>query len=263
MGVLACWMSFYREWGVDEVFFPQIPTHTIEDPFDIASPRTPSKEGALSFAPDVLCGDDIRAVSSLEALRSFVQAFEGCSLKKTAENTVFSDGCPKSRIMLIGEAPGAEEDRQGKPFVGRSGQLLDNILSAIGLDRRSVYIANIVPWRPPGNRVPTPNEVATCLPLIERHIALVCPRVLVLLGNTAAKTLLRAREGITRLRGRHHNYKNPYLSEPITTITTFHPAYLLRSPLQKREAWHDFLVLKHTGSVNARSKENKTAYCQT
>ena len=181
---------------------------------------------------------------TLDELHAAVNAFEGCELKEFATTTVFSDGNPQSDLMLIGEAPGAEEDRQGKPFVGRSGQLLDKILAAIGLDRTSVYIANIIPWRPPHNRVPTPAETALCLPMIARHISLIKPKLLVLLGSTAAKTILARKEGITRLRGTTHQYQNAFLAQPIPAIATFHPAYLLRSPGQKREAWHDFLTIK-------------------
>ena len=246
--VLYC----YREWGVDEALVTD----------EGVVPSQP--KSALTQTSGVLdrTSGGIDGVSSLKDLRSFFENFEGCALKRTAQSTVFSDGCEHSSVMLVGEAPGAEEDRQGKPFVGRSGKLLDAMLAAIGLDRRSVYIANIVPWRPPGNRVPTPEEVAVCLPLIEKHIALINPNALLLLGNTAAKALLRTKEGITRLRGRVHDYKNPYLTEPIHTVPTFHPAYLLRSPLQKREAWHDLLTLKNTGSLNVRYKESKTAHCE-
>ena len=188
--------------------------------------------------------DSFAHVKTLSELKKVVEAFEGCELKRTAKSTVFSDGNPLSRVMLVGEAPGAEEDLQGKPFVGRSGQLLDKMLLAIGLDRRSVYIANIVPWRPPGNRVPTPLEVALCLPMIEKHISLIKPKALMFLGSTAAKSLLKTNEGITRLRGVPKNYTNSYLERPIWSMATFHPAYLLRSPLQKRLVWEDLKALK-------------------
>ena len=162
----------------------------------------------------------------------------------TATNTVFADGNPEAPLMLIGEAPGAEEDRQGLPFVGRSGQLLDRMLAAIGLDRTGCYISNIVNWRPPGNRTPNGNEIAICMPFIERHVALARPRLLVFLGGTAAKTMLGRSEGITRLRGRWFNYEAPGLPGPIPALATFHPSYLLRTPGQKREAWRDFLSIK-------------------
>jgi DNA polymerase len=172
-----------------------------------------------------------------------MQRFEGCALKDTATNLVFGDGNPKAPVMFIGEAPGADEDRQGLPFVGVSGQLLDRMLAAIGLDRGGAYITNILPWRPPGNRKPTTAEITSCLPFIERHIALVAPRILVLVGGTAASTLLDRSEGITKLRGRWLNYRRPGLE--IATMPMYHPAFLLRQSGLKREAWHDLLEIKN------------------
>jgi len=190
------------------------------------------------------------AATTLEELKAAIEAFEECPLKKTATNTVFCDGNPAARIMFVGEAPGADEDRQGKPFVGVSGQLLDRMLAAIGLDRhaedaaKAFYITNIVFWRPPGNRNPTTNEIAACLPFLERHIELVQPDILVALGGPSAKTLLGRAEGITRLRGSWHPYSAPRLAAPIDTMALFHPAYLLRSPAHKREAWRDLLAIR-------------------
>jgi uracil-DNA glycosylase family 4 len=181
---------------------------------------------------------------TLDELRAAVEAFDECALKKTATHTVFADGNPKARIMFVGEAPGADEDRQGLPFVGVSGQLLDRMVAAIGLDRTSFYITNIVFWRPPGNRNPTTNEIAACLPFLERHIELVAPDVVVALGGPAAKTLLGRAEGITRLRGQWHSYSSPRLAAPIDAMALFHPAYLLRSPGHKREAWIDLLAIR-------------------
>ncbi|KZD12933.1 uracil-DNA glycosylase [Oceanibaculum pacificum] len=187
---------------------------------------------------------------SLEALRAALAGFEGCALKQTAMNMVFADGNPAAPVMFIGEAPGRDEDRQGLPFVGRSGKLLDRMLSAIGHDRhaedatKAAYIANILPWRPPGDRTPTAGEVAACLPFIERHIALARPKLIVLLGGTAAKTLLGRSEGIMRLRGRWHEIPVAGLDSPVPALPTFHPAYLLRSPHEKRAAWRDLLELK-------------------
>ncbi len=146
--------------------------------------------------------------------------------------------------MFVGEAPGADEDRQGLPFVGVSGQLLDRMTATIGLDRNSAYITNILPWRPPGNRPPQAAEIAACLPFIERHIEIVDPEILVLVGGTSAKTLLARNEGIMKLRGRWFSYSTPGLHRPVAAIATFHPAYLLRSPGQKREAWRDLLAIK-------------------
>jgi DNA polymerase len=184
---------------------------------------------------------------TLEELRGELQAFEGCALKRTAKNLVFADGNPESKIMIVGEAPGDDEDRQGKPFVGVSGQLLDRMLKPLGLDRSNVYISNIVPWRPPGNRNPTDLEMASCLPFIERHIAIQKPDQLVLLGNVAVKSLLKVTEGITKLRGRAMIYKcldadGNELAIPCHPM--FHPAYLLRQPSQKRVAWNDWLAFK-------------------
>lgn len=183
--------------------------------------------------------------ASLAELEAAVHAFDGCPLKVTATNTVFADGTPGAPVMLVGEAPGADEDREGKPFVGVSGRLLDRMLASIGLDRReNAYISNILPWRPPGNRQPTPAEVAVCLPFVQRHIELAAPKLLVLVGGTAAKTLLDRREGIMRLRGRWFDWVGPSQGEAIPAIATYHPAFLLRSPAQKANAWKDLVELR-------------------
>ena len=155
---------------------------------------------------------------------------------------VFADGNPAARVMFVGEAPGYEEDMSGTPFVGRSGKLLDRMMAAIGLDRTSAYIANVVPWRPPGNRTPTPQETAICLPFVRRQIELANPDVLVCLGGPSMQTLLGTRDGITRMRGRWFPYDTG--TREIRAIATFHPAFLLRSPLQKRLAWRDFMAIK-------------------
>lgn len=184
---------------------------------------------------------------TLSALREELLRFEGCALRHTAMNLVFSDGNPEAQIMFIGEAPGADEDRQGKPFVGVSGQLLDQMVAPIGLNRTNIYISNILFWRPPGNRSPTDSEIAACLPFAERHIALIKPKILILLGGVAAKSLLRTKEGITRLRGRWTEYMPPLgsgLTEPIPCLPIYHPAFLLRQPAAKRQAWNDVLSLK-------------------
>lgn len=186
----------------------------------------------------------VAGITSLAGLREALSRFEGCSLKHTAMTLVFADGNPEARLMLVGEAPGEDEDRLGKPFVGASGRLLDRMLAAIGLDRTGVYISNILPWRPPGNRSPTPAEIALCLPFIEKHIALVKPQALVLLGGTAAKSLLNRAEGITRLRGQWFDFRPAGTTQILPTMATYHPAYLLRSPIHKREAWRDLLTIK-------------------
>jgi uracil-DNA glycosylase family 4 len=179
---------------------------------------------------------------TLDALRATLAGFEGCNLRHTATNLVFADGNPEARVMFVGEAPGFEEDLQGLPFVGKSGQLLDRMIAAIGFDRSTAYIANVIPWRPPGNRAPTPQETEICRPFIERQITLVDPDVLVLLGGASAKQILRTSEGILRLRGKWQSYDTG--RREIRAMATLHPAYLLRQPLQKRLAWRDLLAIK-------------------
>jgi DNA polymerase len=218
----------------------------------IASPR--SAPPATAAPPRVLTQSAAQPVQSaralaaqaetIEALAALVAGFDACPLKRTATNTVFADGNPAAPVMIIGEAPGADEDRVGKPFVGRSGQLLDRMLAAIGLDRTGVQITNVIYWRPPGNRKPTAAEIASCLPFVFRHIVLSRPKVLVLAGGTAAGSLLDMAEGITRLRGRWFDLAVPGLDTKLPTLATFHPAFLLRSPERKREAWRDLLALK-------------------
>jgi len=181
---------------------------------------------------------------TIDQLAAMIAGFDACPLKRTATNTVFADGNPAAPVMIVGEAPGADEDRIGKPFVGRAGQLLDRMLAAIGLDRTGVQITNVIYWRPPGNRKPTAPEIASCLPFVFRHIALSRPKVLVLAGGTAASTLLDVTDGITRLRGRWFDLQVPGLDAPLPTLAMFHPAFLLRSPERKREAWRDLLALK-------------------
>mgnify|MGYP001812900470 CR=1 FL=1 len=187
------------------------------------------------------------AAQDLDALRSALENFDGCALKRSASRLVFADGNPQAEIMFVGEAPGADEDRQGKPFVGRAGQLLDRMLAAIDLDREKVYIANVVPWRPPGNRTPTPQETAICLPFVKRQIELVDPKVLVCIGGSSAQTLLGIKEGITRARGKWYDYDVG--GKTIQAIAMLHPAFLLRSPARKRDTWIDLLALKKVLSV--------------
>jgi DNA polymerase len=181
--------------------------------------------------------------ANLDELRQHMAAFDGCNLKFTAKSLVFADGNPNAAVMLVGEAPGRDEDIEGLPFVGRSGQLLDRMLAAIGLDRTSVYIANVIPWRPPGNRTPTPHETEICRPFIERQIELVNPKVLINLGGPSAKTLLNTSEGILRLRGNWRVHTTPS-GIGIPAMPTLHPAYLLRTPAHKKLAWRDFLEVK-------------------
>lgn len=185
--------------------------------------------------------------NTLSQLRLSMEKFDECSLKHTAINLVFSDGNPKARVMFIGEAPGVEEDRKGIPFVGASGQLLDRMIGAIGLDRSNTYITNIIPWRPPGNRKPTTQEIITCLPFVHRHIQLVNPEILVLVGGTAANALLERTESISRLRGKWLVYRENNREDctELPTISIYHPAYLLRHPAGKRETWRDFLSIQN------------------
>ncbi len=249
-------LKWYALAGVDEVI-----DETPHDRFgEVDAPRkslhAPERDGAspppqarreapASQAPKAAAAEARAlavAASNLEELEAAVRAFDGCALKATAKNTCFCDGAPASRIMFIGEGPGRDEDIQGKPFVGRAGQLLDRMLAAIGLDREHVYITNVVYWRPPGNRTPTADETAACLPFTERQIELVHPDILVFLGGAAAKHLLATSQGIMRLRSKWQTYAvggRDYRAMP-----TLHPAYLLRQPAQKRLAWADFLKIK-------------------
>jgi len=212
-----------------------------------ASPARMPDVGQTAVLPDAqviaAARDQAASAASLEDLQASLAAFDGCNLKLTAKKLVFADGNPEARLMFVGEAPGRDEDLQGKPFVGRSGQLLDCMLEAIGLDRSSAYIANVVPWRPPGNRTPTPQETEICKPFIVRQIELVDPDVLVFLGAASAKTLLGVQDGIRKMRGRWMTY--PIGGKEIAAIATYHPAYLLRSPLEKRLSWRDFLSIRN------------------
>ena len=210
-----------------------------------ASPRpAPSPSLSADAAVQTAVAHASQATTIAE-LKDALARFDGCPLKKTAMNLVFGDGNPESRILFIGEAPGAEEDRQGRPFVGVSGQLLDRMLASIGLDRSKVFISNTVFWRPPGNRAPTTTEIAACMPFVERLVELIDPEVLVALGGAAAKALLSQTEGVSKLRGRWFTYATPRFSRPIPATAMYHPAYLLRSPEQKRAAWLDLLGLKN------------------
>jgi uracil-DNA glycosylase len=203
-----------------------------------AEPQAPAAPEAAIMA----AREAARSAASLEELRAILDRFEGCALRATATQLVFADGNPQARLMFVGEAPGRDEDIEGLPFVGRSGKLLDRMLAAIGLDRKSAYIANIVPWRPPGNRTPTPQETAICLPFTRRQIELVDPDVLVCLGNPSTQTLLSTNEGITKTRGRWFRFHAG--TREIRAMPTFHPAFLLRNPISKRLAWRDFLAIK-------------------
>ncbi|HKP27705.1 MAG TPA: uracil-DNA glycosylase [Dongiaceae bacterium] len=259
-------LKLYIEWGADEaiestpqsrlgatLLRPAIPAQkpTLPVPPAPQLSEQPMPAFRPAAAPVRTLGDQAavlsareaaRAAPDLAALREALARFDGVSLSKTATNLVFADGNPKAKVMLVGEAPGADEDRLGLPFVGVSGQLLDRMMAAIGLDRTSFYITNVCLWRPPGNRKPTDLELAAQKPFVERHIELVAPKVLVLVGAAAAQGLLGTTEGITRLRGRWFQYQCG--EEAIPTLPIFHPAYLLRQPAQKRETWRDLLKLR-------------------
>ncbi len=224
-----------------------------------ATPRVerPSAPTVASFegSSTVTAASRELAVASadLGSLRETMETFGGCALKRTATQLVFADGVPGSRVMLVGEAPGGEEDRIGRPFVGRAGQLLDRMLASIGLDRSTVYIANIVPWRPPGNRTPTPQETEICLPFIRRQIQLAAPDILVCLGGSAARTLLGIREGITRARGRWSSFQCED-GRTLRALAMLHPAYLLRQPGHKRYAWLDLRALSQSLHMGSEQK---------
>ena len=218
-----------------------------------AAPRVSEAPGLWQPQPGPLTGTEAAVASArglaaaaqtVVELREALQAFDGCPLKATATNLCFSDGNPEADIMIVGEAPGAQEDREGKPFVGASGRFMDRMLAFIGLDRTSVYISNILFWRPPGNRTPTPAEIAACMPFVERHIELVDPSFLMLAGGISAKTLLGRPEGILKQRGHWRHYQHAGLPRPIPALPTLHPAYLLRQPAQKRLAWQDYLKFR-------------------
>ena len=217
-------------------------------PLPAAAPARPVP--ARAPVPLPLEGDAIgtaqaaaAAATSLAELKAALEAFDGCALKRTATNTVFADGVAEGRVMLIGEAPGRDEDRVGKPFVGRAGQLLDKMLASIALDRKSnVYITNVINWRPPDNRDPTPEEAAACLPFLRRHIELAQPRLIILLGAVAARHVVGVTDGIMRLRGRWLEYRIGDVMVPL--MPTLHPAYLLRQPAHKKLAWRDLQAVR-------------------
>ncbi len=199
----------------------------------------PSPQAAIETSAGVMSARELaRSAKSLDELRALLESFEGCGLKKTASRLCLSRGSQNARLMLIGEAPGKDEDIQGEPFVGRAGQLLDRMLASINLTEADVYITNLVFWRPPGNRTPSPEEVQVCQPFVERQIELLAPKVLVFLGNAAAKQLTGATEGIMKLRGKWLTYSG------IRAMATLHPAYLLRTPIAKRLAWRDLLAIR-------------------
>jgi uracil-DNA glycosylase family 4 len=251
-------LDFYAEAGVDALVGEEpvnrfaaveAPAPAIRTARDVMPrPHREANGPVAAVAPQALdeaamaARAAAKSAKTLDELRGILEKFDGCALKTTATQLVFADGNPSARLMFVGEAPGRDEDIEGLPFVGRSGKLLDRMLAAIGLDRTSVYIANIVPWRPPGNRTPTPQESQICLPFILRQIELADPDILVCLGGPSAQALLGIKDGITKTRGRWFTFETG--QREIRAMPTFHPAFLLRSPLQKRFAWRDFLAIK-------------------
>jgi DNA polymerase len=258
-------LAFYRDAGADALLAEEPIDRMVDEPPPSPAPAPPaarempepksllqSRINPPAVAPPaappppevaaMAAREAAASAKSLDELRALLGNFQGCGLRATATQLVFADGNPQARVMFVGEAPGYEEDVSGTPFIGRSGKLLDLMIEAIGLDRTKAYIANVIPWRPPGNRTPTPQETAICLPFIRRQIELANPDILVCLGQPATQTLLGTREGITRTRGRWFPFHTG--TREIRAIATLHPAYLLRQPLQKRLAWRDFLAIK-------------------
>jgi uracil-DNA glycosylase len=276
---LRAWLDWYQEMGAEALIgehavdrfsqpapdvppvrpdrlaarAPQAPAMPPEPPRE-APRRRIAQPSLLRSAASIAqsAREQAAACRDLVELEAALAAFDGCPLKDTALNLCFADGDPAARIMLIGEAPGAEEDRRGKPFVGPSGQLLDRMLATIGLERSQVWITNIIFWRPPGNRPPTSAEIAACQPFLERQIELLRPRLIVFLGGAAARALLGLQEGVTRLRGRRLAYPTAD-GASIPALVMFHPAYLLRQPAHKRLAWRDLLAIQRL------LREKKTA----
>ena len=261
----AALLRWYVDAGVDETIgeqsvdrfsLPKAAPRPAASPLPMeprpAAAPPAARVAVTAMVPDASATHLAQAAQHVAEVKAAVEAYTGCGLKQFASRTVFADGNPAARVMFIGEAPGADEDRQGLPFVGVSGKLLDRMIASIGLSREAnAYITNVVFWRPPGNRAPTDEEIASCLPFVTRHIELVDPAVLVFVGGLAAKTLLAKPLGITKLRGHWYDYETPGLSRPVPAMPLFHPAYLLRSPQQKRLAWRDLLAIKQKLDASA------------
>ncbi|MBN9585182.1 MAG: uracil-DNA glycosylase [Afipia sp. 62-7] len=259
-------LAFYLEAGVDcalsetpvnrlsEEAAPEERAPSRPQQFRTANPApipplaepAPAPDAAITSAREIA-----PKAASLEELRDLLERFDGCALKSTATRLVFADGNPQAKIMFIGEAPGRDEDLEGRPFVGRSGKLLDLMMGAIGLDRTNAYIANIIPWRPPGNRDPSPQETQICLPFIRRQIELVNPDVVVCLGKPSSQAILNVTDGIMKTRGRWFDYDTG--ARKIRAMATFHPAYLLRQPIYKRLTWQDLRAIRKALNVGTAS----------
>jgi len=242
-------LDWYRAAGVDIAVgdepIDRFATSAVVPPRRAPMAQAASAAPAAPITPLVTDPLETRAIAAaattLAELRAAMDGYDGCALKHRATQLCFADGNPEAEIMLVGEGPGENEDREGKPFVGRAGQLLDRMLAAIGLDRTKVYIANMVPWRPPGNRNPTPDELALCAPFLHRQVELVAPKLLVTLGNVPTQALFQTAQGITRMRGQWRELTiNGHTAQAMPTM---HPAYLLRQPAAKKRAWADLMLL--------------------
>ena len=251
-------------WGADEALAEAPQDRLTNRPTDRPTPGRPSSRSPPAALPGgggaagARAWDAANRATSRAELREALAAFDGCALSATATNLVFADGNPDAGLVLIGEAPGAEEDRAGLPFVGPSGQLLDAMLASIGLDRGKAMIVNVLPWRPPGNRTPTDEEISLCLPFLLRHLALVEARRLVLLGALATRAIGGQTEGIRRLRGRWIEVAVPGLPRKVPALPTYHPAYLLRTPAAKRDAWADLLALRRALDADSADQGSLT-----
>ena len=250
-------LDWYLWAGVDETCSDEVCLSAVKESEAISAkpvtqniPVTPTKNsnfvgGAMASVSDALKNAEEACLKAktLDELKDVLSRFDGCVLRKTATNTVFGDGCPTAKVMLVGEAPGADEDRQGKPFVGRCGKLLDKMLQAINIERSACFITNVLPWRPPGNRPPTDDEIAVCLPFLRKQIELVKPNFLLILGGIALKSITDCPDSISRVRGKWLEYK---ISDEknVQVLATYHPSYLLRSSSQKAKTWTDLLRLK-------------------
>lgn len=248
-------LEWQLEAGVDEAIDSTTTNYfALKPQLSLVTPSTPTTKTKTAVATTPLhlvpaaassaARELANGCKTIAELEEMVQNFDGCAIKKTATKTVFADGNPQAQIMIIGDAPDANEDVQGIPFCAENGKLLDKMLFAIGLDRSNTYLTNMVFWRPAGNRMPNEMEITTCLPFVEKHIALVNPKLLILSGGIATTALLQKDQSISRLRGKFYDYKNNYLNESIKTTLMYHPSYLLKQPLHKKQAWQDLLMIK-------------------
>lgn len=251
---LADILHFYADAGLDYALEeePQNRLHEVEKPVaPVLAVQKPTPRPAMASPSTAVPDDaavaralgDAKAATTLEALRTSLEAFDGCSLKFTAKNLVFADGNPNSKIMLVSDAPGRDEDLEGRPFAGKAGQLLDKMLAAIGLDRNQVYLTNMIYWRPPGNRTPTPMEIEICRPFINRQIELIDPSLIIFMGANSAKSFMSGSDSILRIRGQWQEWTSPN-GRIIPALAMLNPDYLMRQPAQKKLAWRDLLSLK-------------------